>query len=114
MQDRWCGSVRCGSRCNEWRDERGICRLEISWQLRRGPSMSMRLRYLVVLILVLAAAALVTGRRLLHPGVALHAASLSSTPSQSYLIALGVGDLTPTAWDGSITVTGATILSLQG
>ena len=82
--------------------------------------MSVRLKYLTVALVALAAIAFVTGRRLLYPGVSLHASSLSSTASQSYLIALGVGDTIPTTWDGSIaatvTNTGASvpILSLQG
>jgi hypothetical protein len=66
------------------------------------------------LLLILAAAIFVAGRRLLHPSISPHAATLSYTPSQSYLIALGVGDATPTVWDGSIAATGATILGLQG
>jgi hypothetical protein len=82
--------------------------------------MSVRLRYVVVALLAVAVVAFVAGRRLLFPGGSLHASNLSSPASQSYLIALGVGNTAPTAWDGSIaatsTGTGAAIpiLSLQG
>jgi hypothetical protein len=74
----------------------------------------MRLRYLVVVLLALAAVAIVAGKRLLYPKLSTRAASLSSPPSQSYLVILGVGDKAATNWDGSITSTGATILGLQG
>ncbi len=72
-----------------------------------------RTRYAVAVLLALAMGAFL-GRRLLSPNGPLHAATLSYTPSQSYLVMLGVGDTAATAWDGSITATGATILSLQG
>ncbi len=75
--------------------------------------MRMRTRYLVFVLFALAFGGIV-GKRLLYPNRSLHAATLSSTPSQSYLVILGVGDTAPTTWDGSITATGATILSLQG
>jgi len=75
--------------------------------------MPLRIRYGVAILFVLVLAAIL-GKRLLYPNNSLHAATLSYTPSQSYLIALGVNDQTPTAWDGSITASGATILSLQG
>ena len=68
----------------------------------------------MALALVALAIAAVVGRRLLYPIRTLQAATLTSTPSQSYLVILGVGDTAPTAWDGSITATGATILSLRG
>jgi len=74
----------------------------------------MRSRYLVAVLLVLAAAAFLGGRRLLYPAVSLHAASLSAPPSESYLVILGVGDTKDTTWDGSITATGAAILNVQG
>jgi hypothetical protein len=73
----------------------------------------MRYRY-VAFGLALAAVAVFAGRRLFYPAVSLHAATLSSTPSQSYLVILGVGDTAETTWDGSITATGGTILSLAG
>ena len=76
--------------------------------------MSVRLRYLAVALIAVAAIALVAGRRLLYPRITLHASTLSSPASTSYLIALGVADTAPTVWDGSITAAGATILSLQG
>jgi hypothetical protein len=75
--------------------------------------MNMRYRYVAV-ALALAAVAVFAGRRLFYPAVSLHAATLSSTPSQSYLVILGVGDTAGTNWDGSITATGGTILSLAG
>jgi hypothetical protein len=48
----------------------------------------MRYRY-VAFGLALAAVAVFAGRRLFYPAVSLHAATLSSTPSQSYLVILG-------------------------
>src|SRR6266853_1705084 len=74
----------------------------------------MRLRYLVVVLLALAAVAILAGKRLLYPKLSTRAATLSSPPSQSYLVILGVGDKVANNWDGSITATGATILGLQG
>src|ERR1700682_143786 len=74
----------------------------------------MRLRYLVAVLLALAAVAIVASKRLLYPRLSIRAGSLSSTPSQSYLVILGVGEKVDTNWDGSITATGATILSLKG
>ncbi len=76
--------------------------------------MTTRLRYLVVVLLALAALAAFVGKHLLYPKVSSLAASISSVPSQSYLVILGVGDKPDVNWDGSITATGATILSLQG
>ncbi len=46
--------------------------------------------------------------RLMRPGVSLHAATLTSAPSQSYLVMLGVGDKAVTNWVGTVTATGAT------
>src|SRR5579872_4930371 len=75
----------------------------------------MRLRYLILVLLGLAAVTFFAGRRLLHPAFSIHAATLTVPPAQSYLVALGVGSPNPTVWDGSITPTnGATILGLQG
>jgi hypothetical protein len=76
--------------------------------------MYLRSRYTIVVLLVLAAVALVVGKRLFYPAVSTRAATVSFIPSQSYLVMLGVGDTAGTIWDGSITATGATILSLQG
>ena len=82
--------------------------------------MSVRLRYLAVALVAFLAVAFLAGRRLLYPRVSLHASTLSSTASQSYLIALGVADTAQTTWDGSITAANTTtgaaipILSLQG
>ncbi len=73
----------------------------------------MRLRNLT-LLLFLSLAAFVAGKRLLFPKVVPLAASLSAPNAQSFLIILGVNDAAPTNWDGSITATGSTILSLQG
>src|ERR1700681_1704191 len=74
----------------------------------------MRLRYLIVVLVGLASVAFFAGKRLFHPAVSIHAATLTVPAAQSYLVILGVGDKTPTTWDGSITATGATILGLQG
>jgi hypothetical protein len=77
--------------------------------------MNMRVRTLAVAVFALAAAlGIIVGKRLLYPAVAPLAASLTSPAAQSYLVVLGVGDSAPTPWDGTITVTGATVLSLQG
>src|SRR5271167_3879952 len=76
--------------------------------------MNMRLRYLLVVVFSLAAVALVGGKRLLYSQVTVASPPISSPAAQSFLVILGVGDKTPTKWDGSITATGATILSLQG
>ncbi len=62
--------------------------------------MTTRMRYAVVLLLALVALA-VLGRRLLYPSVSPRAATISFTPSQSYLVILGVGGKAPTAWDES-------------
>jgi hypothetical protein len=73
------------------------------------------MRAAVVAFLALAAAlGFFAGKRLLYPTVTPQAASLTSPAAQAYLIALGVNDAADTVWDGSITVTGATVLSLQG
>ena len=74
----------------------------------------MRSRYLLVFLLGVAAVAFFAGKRLLHPVASIHAATLTVPPAQSYLVILGVGGKTPTNWDGSISATGAPILSLQG
>jgi hypothetical protein len=71
-------------------------------------------RHVKALVLVLAVVALIAGKRLLYPAASLHAASLSSPAAQSYLIVFGVGETMGRNWDGSITATGSTILSLQG
>jgi hypothetical protein len=75
--------------------------------------MSVRTRYLVFVLFALAFGG-IAGKRLLYPNRSLHAATLSSTQSHSYLVTLGVGDTAATAWDGSIAATGAFILNLQG
>jgi hypothetical protein len=74
----------------------------------------MRLRYKVALLLALTAAALFVGKRLFYPRVSLHAATTTVGPAQSYLLILGVGDTAGTNWDGSISVTGASIQILRG
>lgn len=48
------------------------------------------------------------------PSAAIHAASTTVVPGQSYLVILGVGDTAATNWDGSIAVTGANIQILRG
>jgi hypothetical protein len=79
---------------------------------------NIRLRYVVVVLLALAAVGAVVGRRLLYGQIAALAppvpAPISSQPAQTFLVILGVGETAETVWDGSITAAGATILSLQG
>ena len=81
----------------------------------------MRTRTLVFAVPVIAAGVILIGsfgKRLAHPSLSIHAATLTVPNSQSFLIALGVGDTAPTAWDGSISATnssGAAIpVTLQG
>jgi hypothetical protein len=74
---------------------------------------SLRLRYMVVLVALAAVGAFV-GKRVLYPRLSLHAATTTVPPAQSYLVILGVGDTAATNWDGSITVTGANIQILRG
>jgi hypothetical protein len=74
----------------------------------------MRFRYLAAVVLVLAAVAAFVGKRLLYPGVSIHAAPVTVAPGQSYLVILGVGDTAPANWDGSLTVTGANVQILRG
>jgi hypothetical protein len=74
----------------------------------------MRSRLGAVLLLVLAGIAAVAGKRLLYRQVLPLAPPVTSPAGQTYLIALGVGDTATTVWDGSVTATGAAILSLQG
>ena len=73
--------------------------------------MNQRLRCLFVILLALG---VVGGRRLLFPQVVTPLAPINAPASQSFLVILGVGDKVDTNWDGSITATGATILSLNG
>ncbi len=56
----------------------------------------------------------ITGRRLVYAQISAPATPIPSPAIQSYLVILGVGDKAITVWDGSITATGGTILSLQG
>ncbi len=74
----------------------------------------MRLRYLIVLLVVLAAVAAFAGKKLLYPEIDTTAATISSTQTQSFLVIMGIGEKVAANWDGSITATGATILSLKG
>ena len=53
-------------------------------------------------------------RRLFYPQFSTYAATSTVGPAQSYLIILGVGDTTPTTWDGSVTVSGSTIQIVRG
>jgi hypothetical protein len=75
--------------------------------------MTMRLRYLVVVLLSVAVAAAIAGRRLVFPQVAV-TTPLPSPATQSFLVALGIDNKTAEIWDGTITATGGAILSLQG
>jgi hypothetical protein len=75
----------------------------------------MRLRYPVLVLLVLAAVGAVAAKRYLRPDISAPlAAPISAPASQSYLVILGIGDKAAANWDGSITATGASILGLQG
>ncbi|HYL75898.1 MAG TPA: hypothetical protein VEU96_16930 [Bryobacteraceae bacterium] len=77
--------------------------------------MRMRLRYAAFVVLALAAVVgAVAGKRLVSKEAALPLATIAAPAAQSYLVMLGVGDSTPTVWDGSITATGGTIVSLVG
>jgi hypothetical protein len=77
--------------------------------------MVMRVRYLVIALLVIAAVAAFAGKRLLYTRALPQAAPISAPQGQtSYLIALGVGDTVATVWDGSITATGGKIVLLTG
>ena len=71
----------------------------------------MRMRIVVLVVLALAA---VGGRWLLYPQSSTPASPISSPAAQSFLVILGIGDKAATNWDGSISATGATILSLEG
>ena len=81
---------------------------------RGGRLRSSALVLLIFVLLIFAAVAVVAQRRRLFPEASPEAAPVSALATQSYLVILGVGDAAPTVWDGSITATGATILSLQG
>ena len=75
----------------------------------------MRMRYLVIVLLVIAAVAALAGKRLLYTKVYPLAAPISAPQGQSsYIIALGVGDVAGAVWDGSIGATGGTIVSVTG
>jgi len=77
--------------------------------------MSVRLRHAVLfaVVLALAAAVAIAGKRVRRPETT-PSAPITAPAAQSYLVILGVGDKTPTNWDGSITATGATITDLRG
>lgn len=76
--------------------------------------MSVRSRYQTVALLAVVALAALLGKRLLFPAVSIRAATTDVPPAQSYLVILGVGDTTPTNWDGSLTVTGGGIQIVRG
>ena len=78
-----------------------------------GYFVSVRWRYLVVVLLSLAAAA-VGGKWLLFSQVASPPAPVSVAAAESFLVIFGVGDTAETNWDGSITVNGANIQILRG
>ena len=69
---------------------------------------------MVLGLFVIAAAATIGGRRILNAQSSGLATPIAAPPTQSYLVILGIGDRADTSWDGSITATGTTILSLQG
>ena len=74
----------------------------------------MRARYLGIALLVIAAVAAVAAKRVLYTPAHPLAAPISAPQTQSYLIALGVADVAGAVYDGSITATGGTIVSLTG
>ncbi len=74
----------------------------------------MRIRWRYLCVVLLLAVGVIIGRRLLYPPLSLHAATTTVPPAQSYLVILGVGDTAENNWDGSISVTGATIEILRG
>src|SRR5579862_5986374 len=75
----------------------------------------MRPRRLYLALMALAlVAAVVTGKRLFLPAVLPLAAPISSPLTQTYLVILGVGGKQNVTWNGSITATGGTIVSLEG
>jgi hypothetical protein len=76
--------------------------------MRRRPLLT------VALSLAAVAAAALVAWRFLHAPVSIHAATATAGAAQSYLLILGVDDTKDTNWDGSITVTGATIEILRG
>ena len=72
----------------------------------------MRMRVVLVVLLALA---VFGGRRLsLSPKLPLRRRPSRRPNAQSFLLILGIGDKADTTWDGSITATGGTILSLTG
>ena len=78
---------------------------------RRGVGKPMRMRMAVLALLALA---VFGGRRLLFPQTSPPSAPLTAPSAQTFLLILGIGDTAVTTWDGSITATGGTILSLVG
>jgi hypothetical protein len=70
-------------------------------------------RWIGLLAAILAVAAL-GAWRFLQPVSRIHAATSTVATGTSYLIILGVGDTADTAWDGSLTVTGATVEIIRG
>src|ERR1041385_716693 len=71
-------------------------------------------RFLATAIIALAVFCAIVARRLIYPKTSLHAATSTVGPALSYLIILGVNDTAQTTWDGSISVTGATIEIIRG
>jgi hypothetical protein len=67
------------------------------------------------LVLVLIAAGTIPlCRRFLFPAVAIHAATTTVGPAQSFLLIMGVGETAAANWDGTISVTGAQVEILRG
>jgi hypothetical protein len=71
----------------------------------------MRVRFTLAVLLALA---IFGGRRVLFPQTSTPAAPITSPNAQSFLLIVGIGETADTNWDGSITATGGTILSLTG
>ena len=74
----------------------------------------MQKRLLAVALLGLGALAVVLGARFAVRTASVKAATTTVGPAESYLVILGVNDTAATNWDGSITVTGATVEILRG
>ena len=68
----------------------------------------------IILVAVAGLTVFFLSKRLLRPTLSIRAASTTVATAQSFLVILGVGDTAPTIWDGSITVTGASVEILRG
>ncbi len=69
---------------------------------------------MAIVALTIVAAGVIGGKRFLLTPASIHAATTTVGPAQSYLVILGANDTADTNWDGSITVTGASVEILRG